>query len=196
MDEQFQDLFKIRRNRKKINLGEVLIAEPFLVEEDFLRSVIYIVEQNTDGNIGFILNKPTRYTTSDLLTELVGIELPVYIGGPVEQNQLYYIHRCPELKDTLYIANDIYWGGDFSMLVYMLRSKEILPQDIRFFAGYSGWEVGQLEKELEENSWMVGNLTSDQIFTLPNNQLWKSAMNDLGGKYRIWANFPENPIMN
>ena len=82
------------------------------------------------------------------------------------------------------------------MLVHMLRRKEIMPQYIRFFAGYSGWGIGQLEKELEENSWMVGNLTSEQIFTMSANQLWKSAMNNLGGKHRIWASFPENPVMN
>lgn len=196
MDEQFQDLFKIRRNRKKVRIGEVLIAEPFLSGDDFFRSVIYMVERNDKGSIGFVLNKPTRYRTSELVTELEGVEIPVYIGGPVEQNQLYYIHRCPDLKDALYIADGIYWGGDFRMLAYMLREKEIFPNEIRFFAGYSGWGAGQLEKELEENSWMVGKLTNDQVFALPNHNLWKSAMNDLGGKHRIWANFPENPVMN
>lgn len=81
MDEQFQDLFKIRRNRKKVEIGNILIAEPFLQGKYFSRSVIFMVEHDEKGSIGFVLNKPMAYTTSDLVTELAGIEYPVYIGG-------------------------------------------------------------------------------------------------------------------
>lgn len=196
MDEQFQDLFKIRRNSKKAGIGNILIAEPFLAGKYFSRSVVYLVEQDAKGSIGFVLNKPTVYTTSELVTELNGIEFPVYIGGPVEQNQLYYIHRHPELEDALHIANGVYWGGDFIALTEMLREKKILPGEIRFFAGYSGWEGGQLEQELEENTWMVGDILTEKVFELPNDNLWESSMNDLGGRYRIWANFPKDPVMN
>lgn len=114
MDEQFQDLFKIRRNRKKVEIGNILIAEPFLEGKYFSRSVVLIVEHDEKGSIGFVLNKPMIYSTSDLVTELSEIEHPVYVGGPVEQNQLYYIHTHSELEDALHIANGIYWGGDFA----------------------------------------------------------------------------------
>ena len=66
MDEQFQDLFKIRRNRKKVEIGNILIAEPFLQGKYFSRSVIFMVEHDEKGSIGFVLNKPMAYTTSDL----------------------------------------------------------------------------------------------------------------------------------
>ena len=116
MDEQFQDLFKIRRNRKKVEIGNILIAEPFLQGKYFSRSVIFMVEHDEKGSIGFVLNKPMAYTTSDLVTELAGLEYPVYIGGPVEQNQLYYLHNHAEVEDALQIVPGIYWGGDFSKL--------------------------------------------------------------------------------
>lgn len=196
MDEQFQDLFKIRRNRKKVEIGNILIAEPFLEGKYFSRSVILMVEHDDKGSIGFVLNKPMIYSTSDLVTELSGLEYPVYIGGPVEQNQLYYIHTHSELEDALHIANGIYWGGDFGQLTQMLKEGNILPGEVRFFSGYSGWEAGQLNRELEENTWMVGDIRCEDVFELPNEQIWENSMSKLGGRYRIWANFPKDPIMN
>lgn len=196
MDEQFQDLFKIRRNRKKVEIGNILIAEPFLEGKYFSRSVILMVEHDDKGSIGFVLNKPMIYSTSDPVTELSGIEYPVYIGGPVEQNQLYYIHTHSELEDALHIANGIYWGGDFAQLTKMLKEGNILPGEVRFFSGYSGWEAGQLNRELEENTWMVGDIGCQDVFELPSEQIWEKSMSELGGRYRIWANFPKDPIMN
>lgn len=196
MDEQFQDLFKIRRNRKKVEIGDILIAEPFLEGKYFSRSVIFMVEHDEKGSIGFVLNKPMAYSASDLVTELAGINFPVHVGGPVEPNQLYYLHKHPELEDALHIANDIYWGGDFTALVQMLKEGRILPEEIRFFAGYSGWDSGQLERELEENTWMVGDITSEGFFDVENEDLWESSMSALGGRYKIWSNFPKDPIMN
>lgn len=196
MDEQFQDLFKIRGNRKKLEIGNILIAEPFLEGKYFSRSVIFMVEHDEKGSIGFVLNKPMSFTTSDLVTELAGVDFPVYIGGPVEQNQLYYLHKHPELEDALPVVDGIYWGGDFAVLAQMLQEDKIQPGEIRFFAGYSGWDAGQLERELEENTWMIGDITNKKFFELPNTDLWESSMSELGGRYRIWANFPKDPIMN
>ena len=196
MDEQFQDLFKIRRNRKKVEIGNILIAEPFLQGKYFSRSVIFMVEHDEKGSIGFVLNKPMAYTTSDLVTELAGLEYPVYIGGPVEQNQLYYLHNHAAVEDALHIVPGIYWGGDFSKLTRLLQEGKIQPGEVRFFAGYSGWDAGQLDRELDENSWMVGDITPARFFEIPNDNLWEASMSGLGGRYRIWANFPKDPIMN
>ncbi len=196
MDEQFQDLFKIRRNRKKIEIGNILIAEPFLQGKYFSRSVIFMVEHDAKGSIGFVLNKPMVYTTSELVTELAGLEYPVYIGGPVEQNQLYYLHTHEEVDGTLPVVPGIFWGGDFLKLTDMLRKGEIRPGEIRFFAGYSGWGARQLERELEENTWMVGDITPKRFFEFPDKHFWETSMSELGGRYRIWANFPKDPVMN
>lgn len=195
MDERFQDLFKIRHNRKNVSVGDLLIAEPFLEGKYFSRSVVYVVEHDEMGSIGFVLNKPMFYTTSELVTELKDFHFQVYIGGPVEQNQLYYLHTHAELEGALPIADGIYWGGEFSELVKMLKAQKISEEEIRFFAGYSGWEESQLERELEENSWMVGK-GKRSFFVLPVDKLWEISMRELGDRYKIWANFPEDPIMN
>lgn len=196
MDEQFQDLFRIRHNRKEVEIGNVLIAEPFLEGKYFSRSVVFMVEHDDKGSIGFVLNKLMIYNTSELVSELTGVDLPVYVGGPVEPNQLYYIHTHPELEDALHIAKGIHWGGNFMQLCSMLKTGKILPGEVRFFAGYSGWDAGQLKKELEENSWLVGDITKPDLFNLSEKGMWEKSMRELGGRYKIWANFPEDPIMN
>ncbi|MCR9012088.1 YqgE/AlgH family protein [Gabonibacter chumensis] len=196
MEEQFQDLFRIRHNSDRVEIGKVLIAEPFLQGNYFNRSVVYIVEHDETGSVGFVLNKPLPYTTSQLVKGLEGIELPVYLGGPVERNQLYYIHRKSGLTGALMIREGIYWGGNFRLLAEWLKSGKMTSGDVRFFAGYSGWNGKQLQGELEENSWMVGDIETEILFQLPNPQLWEQSMGSLGGRYKIWANFPEDPIMN
>ena len=96
------------------------------------------------------------------------------------------------LKDLI-VEN---WGGDFKALTEMLKAGKVLEGEIRFFAGYSGWTDSQLENELQENSWMVGTIPTDTLFTIPNEGLWEQAMSSLGGRYKLWANFPEDPILN
>lgn len=196
MEKEFQDLFQIRHNDDRVEVGKVLIAEPFLEGMYFNRSVIYMVEHDDDGSIGFVLNKPIAFTTSELVKELEGVYFPVYIGGPVERDQLYYIHRRNDIPDSEQIAEGIYWGGDFIALQGMLKAGMISQDEIRFFAGYSGWTRKQLDNELKENSWMVGSITTDILFTVPNEWLWEHAMGSLGGKHKLWANFPEDPILN
>ena len=196
MEKEFQDLFQIRHNNDRVEVGKVLIAEPFLEGKYFNRSVVYMVEHDDSGSVGFVLNKPLPYTASELVKELEGIYYPVYIGGPVERNQLYYIHRRNDVPDSVQIADGVYWGGDFKALTEMLQAGKIAQEEIRFFDGYSGWTEKQLESELKENSWMVGTILTNVLFSVPNEGLWEQAMSSLGGKHRLWANFPEDPILN
>ncbi|MCC8174592.1 MAG: YqgE/AlgH family protein [Odoribacter sp.] len=196
MDNQFDDLFKIEYNRKNVNVGDILIAEPFLEGAYFARSVVYIVEHDEKGSVGFILNKPLVYKTNELVKELEEIKLPVYTGGPVDANQLFYIHTCSELKDSLLIGDGIYWGGDFKELVNRILKGDIQENQIRFFAGYSGWDNEQLTRELEENSWLIGNISREDFFNLPEAEIWEVSMRKLGGKHKVWANFPSDPILN
>lgn len=196
MEEQFQDLFRIRHNNDRVEAGKVLIAEPFLQGSYFSRSVVYLVEHNEKGSVGFILNKSLGCTASELVHELEGVDFPVYLGGPVEPNQLYYIHTRPDIEQSLLLADGVYWGGNFKQLVYMLKNGNIGTDQLRFFAGYSGWDKGQLYGELEEHSWMVGGIERSQLFASHNEYLWEQAMRKLGGRHKIWANFPKDPILN
>jgi putative transcriptional regulator len=136
--------------------GVLLVAEPSIIGDvSFNRSVVLLAEYNETGSVGFILNKPLEYKLKDFIPE-VNSSLRVYNGGPVEQDNLYFIHRIPEIiPDSIEISNGIYWGGDFNAIAGLLHKDALREDQIRFFLGYSGWESQQLDQELEVNSWVV-----------------------------------------
>ena len=183
-----------------INLQKVhlLIAEPSIIGDlSFNRSIILIADHNPEGSIGFILNKPLDFTLQDLIPE---IEIPfeVYNGGPVEQDNLYYVHKTPELiPNSIEISDGLYWGGDFQKVTELIKKDQLKGEDIRFFLGYSGWETNQLTSELRSNTWILSeNMHRKQIIEKVNTSFWKEKMLELGGDYSIWSNAPENPAYN
>lgn len=185
----------ININPKK---GNLLIAEPSILGDvSFNRSVILLADHNKEGSIGFILNKPLNYTISDLLPE-IEIPLRVYNGGPVEQDNLYFIHKIPDLiPDSIEISNGIFWGGDFKSVIELINAGKLNEKDIRFFLGYSGWDADQLMNELISNSWIVSeNIYKKSIIEKIDTTFWKEKMLELGGDYSIWSNAPENPSFN
>ncbi len=178
--------------------GLLLVAEPSIIGDvSFNRSVVLLAEHNEEGSVGFILNKPLEYTLKDFISE-IDSTLPVYNGGPVEQDNLYFIHRIPELiPESIEIASGIYWGGDFNSVMGLLLQNKIDESQIRFFLGYSGWESTQLNQELQLNSWVVvPNNYKNEIIGKPYTNFWKEKMIEFGGDYLIWSNSPENPAYN
>lgn len=178
--------------------GVLLVAEPSIIGDvSFNRSVVLLAEYNESGSVGFILNKPLEYRLKDFLPE-VNSNLRVYNGGPVEQDNLYFIHKIPELiPESVEISNGVYWGGDFSAITELLKNKAIKEDQIRFFLGYSGWDSEQLEQELEMNSWVVTpNKYKNEIIGKSYDNFWREKMIEFGGDYLIWSNAPEYPNYN
>ncbi|MEX0291560.1 MAG: YqgE/AlgH family protein [Flavobacteriaceae bacterium] len=182
----------------KPDKGILLIAEPTLTGDvSFNRSVVLLAEHNEEGSVGFILNKPLDYDISDLVTE-INVPFQVFNGGPVEQDNLYFIHKVPHLIDnSIEISDGIYWGGDFDKTVDLINKRTITDKEIRFFLGYSGWASLQLDQELLSKSWIVvKNKYESDIIQKSTNAFWKEKMIELGGDYLLWSNAPENPSLN
>ena len=178
--------------------GLLLVAEPSITGDvSSNRSVVLLAEYNDEGAVGFILNKPLEYSLNDFIPEL-NSNIPVYNGGPVEQDNLYFIHKIPNLiPNSIEISNGIYWGGDFNEIITLLQEDKIKESEIRFFLGYSGWSNNQLEQELEVNSWVVSpNKYENRILGETDSNFWKEKMIEFGGDYLIWSNAPENPSYN
>ncbi|TDQ31218.1 YqgE/AlgH family protein [Zeaxanthinibacter enoshimensis] len=182
----------------KPNKGNLLIAEPALTGDvSFNRSVVLLAEHNDQGSVGFILNKPLDYDISDLIAE-IHVPFQVFNGGPVEQDNLYFIHKVPHLiENSVEISDGIYWGGNFDTTVELINNKTITSKDIRFFLGYSGWASLQLDQELLSKSWIVlPNQYEASIIEKSTNAFWREKMMELGGDYVLWSNAPENPSLN
>ena len=178
--------------------GDLLLSEPFLADTNFERSVILICEHNEEGSLGFVLNKPSLLTLEDVLEEASGPEQSLYTGGPVQQNTLHFVHRMSQLRDGADdVGKRIFWGGDFEQLLTLMNTRQLSPHDIRFFVGYSGWAPGQLATELDEEAWIVyRQATEEHIFDVPPERLWQAILRTMGGKYRMFSNYPIDPRLN
>lgn len=178
--------------------GNLLIAEPSIIGDiSFNRAVILLADHNALGSVGFILNKPLDYNLKDIIDGTES-EFTIYNGGPVEQDNLYFIHKSPELiPNSIEISNGIFWGGDFNVVLDLINKKELSKDQIRFFLGYSGWAEQQLNSELESNVWLVlENIYDNDIIAKSCSTFWREKMLELGGEYSIWSNAPENPSYN
>jgi putative transcriptional regulator len=177
--------------------GKLLVAEPSILNDSsFNRSVILLTEHSGDSSIGFIMNKPLDLTIQDLIPE-INCSFCVHQGGPVEQDNLYFIHKLPELiPNSIEVGNGIYWGGDFEALSDSLNRNNIPENKIRFFLGYSGWSSNQLQNEIRESSWFCIENTYRNILEIENNSFWKNHLLKIGGKYKLWANAPSDPKLN
>jgi putative transcriptional regulator len=177
--------------------GRLLVAEPSILDDrSFNRSVVLLTEHTHENSIGFILNKPLAYTLKDLIPE-IDCDFIVYQGGPVEQDNLYFIHQIPEdIPNSIEIGNGMYWGGNFNSLTNLLNDKKIDQNSIRFFLGYSGWSSNQLNDEMGTNSWFCLENNYPNILKEENNSFWKNHLLEIGGIYKLWANAPADPKLN
>jgi putative transcriptional regulator len=177
--------------------GSLLIAEPSILNDNsFNRALILLTEHNNQSSVGFILNKPLKFTLKDIIPE-INCTFTVYQGGPVEQDNLYFVHNVPELiPDSIQVSDNIFWGGNFNSLKNLLSEAKIKSTEIRFFLGYSGWGSNQLEDELLNNSWFVSDNDFENIFSVDDESLWKNKLMQKGGEYKIWANAPSDIHLN
>ena len=178
--------------------GKILIAEPSIIGDiSFNRSIILLVEHGNNGSIGFILNKPMNLNISDLIPEIES-NFKIYNGGPVQQDNLYFIHKISDLiPESIMISEGLYWSGNFEYVLKLIKKGEINKNDIRFFLGYSGWDSNQLNNELNNNTWILAENTHNKnIITAVDEVFWKNKMLDLGGEYSLWSNAPEHPSHN
>jgi putative transcriptional regulator len=177
--------------------GVLLIADPFLKDPNFMRTVVLLTEHNEQGEIGFVINRQYENTLDELLPEIEGHRIPVYYGGPVQMNTIHFLHRYPErIEGGIEVMKGVYWGGDFDSVVQLINSGEVEPDKIRFFIGYSGWTHGQLQGELDEKSWLTVEATRRLIFHESAEEIWKDALKHLGGDYEMMINFPIDPQLN
>jgi putative transcriptional regulator len=178
--------------------GDLLISEPFLADPNFARTVILLCEHNEEGSFGFVLNKPSSVQLGDAVQEFDGAAFEVFVGGPVQQDTLHFIHRQGDMiEGSIEIRDGLYWGGDFEQLKFLVNENMIKEDDFKFFIGYSGWSEGQLMEEMNLKSWIISrNVNIEQVFDTDTETLWQEVLQMMGGKYKIISNFPVDPRLN
>lgn len=190
------DFFKIS-NDKKAESGRVLISEPFLSDQYFRRSVVYLTEHSDTGSLGFVLNKALEMSIADVLEDFPEVDFPVSLGGPVSTNTIHYLHVLgDDIPGSVHVKDGIFWGGDFDIMKQMVREEKATQKELRFFLGYSGWSEKQLDGELEMNAWLVGEIPATHVMKGGSTEFWTNTLEGLSAKYKAWANFPEDPGLN
>ncbi len=177
--------------------GILLIADPFLKDPNFLRSVVFLCEHQPEGSFGFVLNRRYENTLDELIPELEGYPIPLYYGGPVQVDTIHFLHQYPDaIPGGVQVMQGVYWGGEFDRVVELIGRGQVDINKIRFYIGYSGWGSGQLQEEMAEKTWLTVKATRRLLFHPDSSEIWKEALKLLGGDYEMMINFPIDPQLN
>lgn len=192
-------IFQVESNKVLPRQGGLLISAPFLRDWHFARSVVLVVDHNEEGSMGLVLNKnfSSLMTLNDLVPALAALPpIPLYKGGPIGRETLFYLHTLSYLKDALPLGNGLYLNSDFDQMQQYILSGAPTQGVVRFFMGYAGWQKGQLKQEIEANTWIVNNESEVDLLNMYLRDLWRESLCDMGGKYAVWSRYPKYPIMN
>lgn len=195
----YNNIFKITHNNLLPAQGSILISEPFLQDAYFQRAVVLLVEHTDQGSMGFVLNKKTDLIVNAFFPELEEFpEMPIYLGGPVSANRLFFIHSLGDLiiPDSVKINDHLYFDGDFEALKRYIQTGHPIDGKVKFFLGYSGWTEGQLGNEIDHNSWVVSHTSKNNVLLADGEGFWKDSLGDLGGNYEAWTKYPKDPYLN
>lgn len=184
--------------KKAPKKGSLLLSKPMIGDGFFEQSVVYLTEHDNQGSLGFALNKESNLRAQDFIDGLSGVD-PIYFGGPVEQDALFFLHSFDNLPGAQDAGNGMHLGGDFELFKEVFteaKEAELNELEPKFFLGYSGWSAGQLEQEIAGGTWIILDPPFESSPLHMQKDAWRELMIKLGGKYALWANAPLDPLMN
>ncbi len=175
--------------------GQLLVAMPGMVDPNFKRTVVLVIEHTPEGAFGLVLNRPTK---ADLLEHLPGWwsvaagPRVVFLGGPVGEGTGLGVARGTGARPLES------WPAVGEIQIVDLDSEPHVNSELeaRIFSGYSGWGPGQLESELEANGWFVVDSHPDDVFASHPENLWQEVLRRAGGRHAFFSTYPENPRLN
>ena len=182
-----------------LQAGGFLVSEPYLQDPQFFRSVLVLVEHNEQGTIGFVVIKPlSEVLLSELIDVPEGMELTVFLGGPVQQDTIFFLHNLGLglLPKSIEVTSDLWWSSDFKRLFELIDQGLAEKSQVKVLLGYSGWKVGQLRDECENDSWVVAQVPTPFVFDPDVDQLWKKVLKSLGGTFSELTRYPIDPNLN
>jgi putative transcriptional regulator len=159
----------------------ILIAVPQMDDANFSRSVVLLIEHNESGAMGIVFNRPSDVALSEIGKEH-GMEVhqragSAFIGGPVQRERGFLVHRRPDVGDSVHLAGDVYLSVSTDALKALLAGN---PDEYRLCLGYAGWGPGQLEREMMAGGWLNSSVSSKRIFDTPVDKIWDAVIRDLG----------------
>lgn len=166
--------------------GQMLVATPVVNAGCFQKSVIYVFNHSADGAMGLIINQPIELVNYNALLEGMNLpkgtgdrEIPVYFGGPVERVRGFVIHSTDYFREfSLARSSELAVTASSAILTDIVAGNG--PKHAALVVGYAGWNPGQLEQEIEQNSWISVPATAELMFNTDNELKWATASKSLG----------------
>jgi putative transcriptional regulator len=178
-------------------VGKLLLAQPFMGDANFERGVVLLCEYSSKGAFGLTLNQSCPLNLDDVLEQSIYPNVPLFVGGPVAQNTLHFIHRRLDLlASSVRLGGNLGWSTDFEEAFELLNQGQLHSEDVRFFIGYSGWSAGQLDNEIRQDAWILTRTPTQLLFETPHDQLWRQVLRQMGGDFRIISHYPTDPRLN
>jgi putative transcriptional regulator len=176
--------------------GQLLIAGPTLLDPNFWRTVVLVIEHTEEGALGLVLNRPSETSVGDAvpqLEELVDLEDQLFIGGPVQPSAVIVLAEFEDPDDAALLAfDDVGVLGTSSALDHPAAGVKTG----RAFVGHAGWGPGQLDSELERGDWILERGRLQDAFTESPHELWSTVLTRKGGSYALVARMPPDPSAN
>lgn len=176
--------------------GKLLIAAPALADPNFARTVVLIAAHSNEGALGLVLNRPLETPLGEIAPVLEQLAEPgavLHSGGPVAPESAILL---AEFADPSLAALLIFGDIGLPSASCELADLEDGVRRARVFAGHSGWGPGQLDCELEEEAWFVGQLAPDELWLADTTLLWSTTLSRKGGPYALLARMPDDPSLN
>lgn len=173
--------------------GSLLLAHPALKEATFRRTAILLSSHDSDGAMGVILNRPMNRVLSELGGDFaLGplARVPLFCGGPVEPHQLLLCAWRPQVDCEGF---RLFFGISPDRAAELVGEEDV---HLRAFLGYAGWTGGQLEGELERDTWVVADLVPDLLTHTPDDKLWRHVLGGLDPQWKLLAGEPDDPGLN
>lgn len=178
--------------------GHLLVASPYLLDPNFARAVVLLIQHTDKGALGVVLNRPIDKVVKELWEEIGGepceCEQPLRLGGPVS-GPLMALHSHESLSE-IEVRSGVYFAASKDNLEQLVQQRE---HAFRLYVGHAGWGSGQLENELEEGAWMTVPATAEHVF-YDGDDLWKKVAADIGKAMLVSVlkvkHVPEDPSMN
>lgn len=178
--------------------GMLLVATPPLVDDNFDRSVVLLLEHTADGALGLVLNRPEAQEVAGTLRSwAIHVTPPgvLFGGGPVQRDALIGLARAEPAEATEHWAPVLGPIGTVDLAADPADVGADLTH-LRVFRGYAGWGPGQLEGELEAGAWIVADAHPYDAFSPQPEELWRAVLRRQGGRLSWLANFPDDPQLN
>lgn len=182
--------------------GQFLVAANHLRDPNFHRTVVLMIEDNDDGAMGLVINRPSSIAVDSAFSQVEKQVLssdPIYSGGPVETTALFILHSCPGLgANDENVTSDIFLTGSNDSFESLVNNEQSCDHEcgFRVYCGYAGWETGQLQEEIERGDWQLLPADGHFVFKVDPYEVWEQCVQQVQKSNRILPHVPSNPKWN